>query len=267
MTFPTEDIEEYSWYAFFNLGPERDKRLEYYHYTNSENLKHIVKEDHVDFRLTRADKFSDTQEMQHIIPIFEEVCEELLLGGKIDKTFYYTVKTCISDVRTWAEEFRKYYVFCLSANGTSSHLKERYACRDGKAGTIIGIQGLALEEVRIALHGDEERAAPKIYFFDVIYNREEMKAIFSSTIKRICELSDGSKNSNNAIARTVNALALYSLVYKPPSYAEEEETRLIVDLPRLTLPRERFYQDDDGFWHILLPKESVYGIVEIKKTG
>ena len=263
--FPTTDIVEFSWYIVLCAGPEYVRRLGYFHYTNLDNLPFILKEDCLDLRLTRADCFMDKQEMLHIVPILEEVSKELLQKGAIDREFYSTIKKGIMKAKMLTEEFRKYYVFSFSANEDSSHLKEHYACKGGKDGVIIGIRALALEDMLFSKDINRNKAVYGMYIYDVIYNREELKNGFGETIKRLYEIGKKTEESLKAIERTVKALIKYGLIYKPASFAKEEETRLIVDMSSLTLPKEKFYQDDDRYLHILLPKKSLYNTVEITK--
>ena len=263
--FPTTDIVEYSWYIALCAGPEYIRRPRFFHYTNLDNLSFILKEDCLDLRLTRADCFMDKQEMLHIVPILEEVSEELLQKGDIDGDFYGIINEDILKAKMLTEEFRKYYVFSFSANEASSHLKEHYACKDGKDGVIIGVRALALEDMLFTKDINTNKVICGMHIYDVFYNREELKNGFCETIKLLYGISEKTEESDKAIKRTVNALIQYSLVYKPASFAHEEETRLIVDMSSLTLSKEKFYQDDDRYLHILLPKESLYNTVEITK--
>lgn len=260
--FPTTDIVQFSWYTVFNTGPECNGSLNYFHYTNSDNLAFILKEDCIDLRLSRADCFADKQEMLHIVPIFEDVLEELLQKGDIDIEFHRMIKSCISDAKLLIVDFRKFYVFCLSANGNSAYLKENYACRDGKDGVIIGIQGLALEDIQFTSEGNP---VDGIDLYDVIYDSEELKNGFSRILKQLYNMRDRDTDLSLVTKRVINALCTYGLAYKPLPFVHEEETRMIVDISRLTLAKERFYQDDDRYLHILLPTESLYNIIKITK--
>lgn len=263
--FPTTDIGEFSYFVVFNTGPECKRRLEYFHYTNLENLQYIMNDSCIDLRFTRADSFADEQEVWHIVPLFEDVCADLLGKGDIDIGFYNLVKSCISDTCECIKEFRKYFVFCLSANANSAYLKENYACRGGKDGAIIGIQALEFENLQFTMVGDREKPADGIYIRDVIYDRYELQNGFYEIVKQLYEMTSSNPESTKALKRTVNALiTAYSLVYKPLPFAQEEETRVIVDLSRLTLPKDKYYQNDDHYLHILLPLDGLYQIERIR---
>lgn len=257
-SFPITNISEFSWYAVFNTGPEYGRELQYFHYTNLDNRKLILKDDCIDLRLTRADCFADKQEMLHVIPIIEDVCVELLDRGQIDREFYTTIKQSTINNQSILKEFRKFYVFCLSANGNSSYLKENYACKDGKNGVVIGIQETAFEDLQFYIDGEAEKPVDGIYMYDVIYDKEELHDGFYRIIKTLYKLRYHGAANEKAIKKTLGALITYGLVYKPFAFDQEEETRLIVDLPKLTLAKDKYYQDDARYLHIKLPIEALY---------
>lgn len=257
-SFPTTNISEFSWHTVFNTGPEYGRELQYFHYTNLDNRELILKDDCIDLRLTRADCFADKQEMLHVIPIIEDVCVELLNRGQIDRKFYSTIKQSTTNVRHILEKFRKFYVFCLSANGDSSFLKENYACKGRKNGVIIGMHGVAFEDLQFYVDKEEEKSVDGIYMYDVIYDKEELHDGFYRIIKTLYKLRYQGAANGKAIKRTLGALITYGLVYKPFAFDQEEETRLIVDLPKLTLAKDKYYQDDARYLHIKLPIEALY---------
>lgn len=264
--FPTKDLEEYSWFTVFGTGPSCERKSEYYHYTNWSNLKFIRKDDCIDLRFTRADCFEDKEENKHIIPVLDEVCKDLLKKDCIDKVFYDSIRRYISDNESLINEFRKYYVFCFSANGDSAFLKGNYACRGGKDGVIIGMQGMALEDIRFCIDEEKEKSVDGIYLYDVIYNRSELHDGFSRIIQHLYEMRNQNAENLKAIKRTLTALMIYGLVYKSPSFAQEEESRMIVDLSKLTLPKDKYYLEDDQYLHIKLPKESLFNVIEVPYT-
>ena len=260
--YPTTDITEFSFYAVFNIGPEYNSRPQYFHYTNLDNIGFILKDDHIDLRLTRADYLADTAEMRHIIPVVEDACTDLLQQGAIDREFCHRIKVCLSGSEPFIEEFRKYYVFCMSANGDATYLKENYACKGGKDGAIIGIQGLAFEDIQFAKDGEKEKPVFGINIYDVIYSGEKLKKDFCKIFMQLYEMNDGNAESREAIERVVKTMITYALVYKSSIFSKEEETRVVIDIARLTLPEEKYYQDDNRYLHILLPKNS---LCEMKK--
>lgn len=260
-SFPTTDIAEFSWHTAFNTGPEHERRLQYFHYTNLDNLKFILTDDGIDLRLTRADCFADKWEMLHSVPILEDVCAELLETDCIDRAFYTMLKQSVTDARIFLEEFRKFYVFCLSTNGNSLYLKEYYACKDGKNGAIIGIQETAFEDLQFYADGEEEKSVDGIYMYDVIYDPKELHDGFCKIIRTLYELRNKDAESKKAVQRAINALIMYGLVYKPPVFKKEEETRIIVDISKLTLPQNKYFQDNKRYLHIKLSKDALYGEV------
>lgn len=260
-SFPTTDIDEYSWYTVFNTGPECRQNPQYFHYTNLDNRKLILRDDCIDLRFTRADCFADEQEMMHIVQIIEDVCTELLERGCIDRAFYTTIKQSIVNAKTFLIEFRKFYVFCLSTNGNSLHMKENYACKGGKDGVIIGIQGLALEDLQFYTNGEADKTVDGINMYDVIYDKDEIYDGFCKIIKTMYKLARQDAESKKATERTIYALITYGLAYKPPAFEKEEETRIIVDASKLSLPTNRYYQNDKRYLHIKLPIGALYNEV------
>ena len=263
--YPTNNLEEYFWYVLLGSGPDFEHRPQLYHYTKLENKPLILKNDCIHLRLTRADSFADTQEIQHIVMVMEDACTNCLHNGVIDEVFYDVINHAIASTEAILSEYRKYYIFCTSSNGDSAYLKEYYACRGNDEGLIIGFQQLAFQDYQWIVEKDREQLEDGIYLYDVIYNKAELQNAFSVVIETLYQMRDQDTRELPTIQKTIHTLVtMYSLAYKDPEFSDEEETRLIVDASKLP-PKDEIKNTDDRYYYLDLPHWALYALYKVSR--
>ncbi len=265
---------------FANAGYESCPSL--FHYTNAVNENLIIKDNHYQFLMTRADCFSDREEGKHIKAVFEDACEECIQNGTIDEEYNKTLKSALDDFDAIAEEQRRWYVLSFSKQENCKYLIKNYACRDKKGnaveGICIGIQALVLENM---LEDNDSNTEPDgteliepgyktgidICLYDVLYDKCKLSNDMQALIKRMYDLRQQDDGQYTLTKKTVTGiLAAYSLVYKSGRFAEEKETRLIINMNKAKALPDFICQDaGSGGRHIYLKlkdKEKTYYQIE-----
>jgi len=130
-------------HSFDKLKPSSILNL--FHYTNKIAKAKIVCESGIDFRLSQVGGFIDKNEGIQIIEPFYHACGRLHEQGKINDEFFKIARNItLLDIRSKHEET---WILCMSQNGYSTYMKERYASKDG---WIIGIQSYAFKDFEMS---------------------------------------------------------------------------------------------------------------------
>lgn len=203
--------------------------LTLYHYTSNEAKKNIVNEktDSINFRLTKASDFLDKNEGSYIFEPYLHACGSLYNTDEIDFDFYNLLKELTaSDIAIGIDHI---WVLCLTAEGYSKYMKERYAPNDG---WLIGLHATAIEDLIFAFSRDTDQLN-RIDMAEVRYSYQKMKKEIQELIRHLydCYQSDNSssKKEKDGFAKSIIKLYLstYNLCYKVSSYSAEKETRVI----------------------------------------
>ena len=256
--FPTSSLEELVYYsALFTLG-DYTPVPQLYHYTLTENKDKICQERNLDFRFTQASRFSDKEETRHFSKFLCEQFKQLRDGRRIDGQFYKVLCRALDETDIITEELKKLYVLCFSKEGNHPYLKEHYACKNGKPGSIIGVQTYEFDNIEdVVRHRDEPTASFTLY--DVLYDEKELAECIVNIVLRAYSLRDQDDADYRLTRRIVHGLVWsYGLAYKGPEFAEEKETRLVVYEDIFNYCGEAFKRDADGDIHMLLPKSALY---------
>ena len=209
---------------------ESKQFLNLFHYTTDANKNRIVSENGIDFKFSRAEKFLDKNEGVQIMEPFYHACGRLHEYGEIDDEFFGVIRSIVVDDMENEEDL---WILCLSQNGCSSYMKERYASRNG---WIIGVQAHALKDLKF----DFDNALGDIRIVAVQYSHAKMRRIFESDLKKLYRwyCNDKKKNtfgSKKALRQRlkdviIGRLSFYRYCYKNSDYKHEEEIRVLVNI-------------------------------------
>ena len=232
-----------------------------FHYTNASNREYIIKDDYIDLRFTRADAFFDEKEGQHIINVYSDAVEQCLHNKQIDFAFSEVLLSVIRDFASLCNTIRKKYVFCFSKAEMNQYLIENYACRNKRAGMIIGFHSYKIEELTDIIYKDRY----PVELYDVVYDGRYLSAYIQTLICRMYQLKEQDDAQMTLIKRVaMNQLAMYSLVYKSPVYAEEKESRMIVDYSLIDPNNSQVFLDSNhNYIHVLVENSFLYNTSEV----
>ena len=254
------DLKELFWYSILSTDNEYASVLCLNHYTNAENKSHIVKDDFLDIRLTRADNFLDKDEGEHIINVFRYTIKKCVRCKKIDSAYSSALLSVINDYQLIVNKLKEKYIFCFSKNCYNTYLRENYACKNGKNGIIIEFNALDIEML------DEIKCNGKlqISLVDVLYDKIKLSKYMEELICRMYHLRS-QDDEDLTIAKKIayRQLIIYSLAYKKSEYALEEETRLIVSCSDDVESDRIYFDSDKNYLHILLDKTALYHVTEV----
>lgn len=267
-----DSLNTFGWDLCLHRFEELEPRnlLNLFHYTNKFAKTKIVNDRGIDFRLSRVKDFIDKNEGVQIIEPFYHACGRLHEHGEIDDEFFEIVRSiAVKDIGNKDEDL---WILCLSQNGFSSYMKERYASKDG---WIIGVQAYALEDLKVNL----DNALGYISIVAVQYSNAKMRRIFESDLKRLYQWYCYDKKNNTfgsqkALQQKLknmisSRLSFYRYCYKNADYKQEEEIRVLVNIkPGFTewsseendivLKREK--NNNKSELHLLFGKEYIYSI-------
>lgn len=204
-----------------------------YHYTNAVAKQKIVDGKRLDFQLTKTDAFLDKNEGTSILEPYYHACGHLYETGKIDSEFYLIARSITA--RMLRDHVADLWALCLTPQGCSSFMKERYAPNDG---WIISFASDALAELWLAFpkkYGRFER-------IQIQYSFKKMKRRLESILKRIFnaykkDLKAQLPNVREAVTKLLlHVVYYYGLRYKGKEYQEEKEVRLLFRLAKNVRP-------------------------------
>lgn len=202
--------------------------LKLFHYTSNESKEKIIKDDYIDFRLTRAEDFLDKNEGTQILEPFHHACGILYENDEIDGDFYGVLHDINADM------IRKYnsgaWILCLTPNGNSKYMKSRYAPKDG---WIIGLNIVPLED----LCNNFNQQYGEFDLCTVEYSLAKMRDKFLHNLRKIYSyyqkyLKHDEYNSKDKTKSTlrefmIQYISMNCYCYKSSDYKKEEEIRLI----------------------------------------
>ena len=209
--------------------------LSLYHYTSDYSKNQIVNEEKgsVNFQLSKASGFLDKNEGIYILEPYFHACGYLYDKNIIDYDFYKLLRTVkVSNIR---RGLKSIWILCLTAEGYSKFMKERYAPNDG---WLIELSMNAFDELVSEFNDDVDNYPNYIYMAEIRYSYHEMKENIQDFIIEIfkCYKSDSctsKKTKNNLVIRTIESyLCRYNFCYKSSAYKEEKEIRLICNIKK-----------------------------------
>lgn len=217
-----------------------------FHYTRKSNEKQILKNNKIDFRMSKARELLDQNEGNSIFEPYYHACGCLFDKQEIDDKFFRLVRSITPEMLSSKEDT---WILSLSSDGDSSFLKERYAAKDC---LIIGLQAHRLLDLK-----DSESNCESYVNFQVLqvcYSFADMKENFSRILREAygayCLPSRKTKDiKNRIIGLLVEALETYRYEYKERTYQEEREIRLVFQkrkaFNRLKVGNDAFLQFDE----------------------
>ncbi len=268
--FKCNSLNTFGWDLCLHRFEELEPRnfLNLFHYTNKFAKAKIVNDRGIDFRLSRVEDFIDKNEGVQIIEPFYHACGRLHELGKIDDDFFGIIRSItVKDIRNKDEDL---WILCLSQNGFSSYMKERYASKDG---WLIGVQAYALEDLKY----DFDKSIGYIEIVAVQYSHAKMRRIFESDLKKLyrwyCyDKKNNTFGSQRSLQQKLKSmisrrLSFYRYCYKSADYKHEEEIRVLVNIkPGFTawcsdendISLMRVMNNIKAELHLLFGKEYIY---------
>ncbi len=200
---------------------------QYYHYTSARVKEKIVEGKMLKFRLSMMKDFLDANEGTMILEPYYHACGRLHEDGSIDDDFFLVARSITAQMLR--KQNKNIWVLCLSPNGCSPFMKERYASKDG---WIVSFQSSTL--VDLCLDFPENWG-----FFQTVemqYSFAQMRRLMEKNLKKLfkgyqndlkAEIQGVKKNLKQQLLRL---LYQHSLCYKGEAYRREQEVRLILHL-------------------------------------
>jgi len=257
-----KSLKELAIIAYLFNDVEYDVCLELYHYTNSKNQKYIIKDDCIDLRFTRADRFdSDPNEGKHVMILFRKACIKAVQEQKISAELGEIIISAINDFNPICKEYRNQYVFCFSKNHRNKKLIDEYAHKNNKSGVIIGFQSINIEDM---VNDKENMMAFQL--IDVRYGEESLLENICSLFVRMYELKDEDDEKYSEIRSIIiNQLCIYCLACKDANFKDEEETRMIINYDKVKQNCKYACIDpnNEKYLHCLIGKKCLYNVEEI----
>lgn len=220
-----------------------------YHYTKPESFRNIIQSRQL--RLTNVKDFEDKSEGKIIIPLFREICDELLDDGEINKEQHRLLSSIELDFKYaffhftgHINEYENYervetpcdmHVCCFCKNENSDYMWKNYCEKDTESGYNICVD---LELI------SKEIANPsfKCFVGSVCYDKDRMKDILKRYVRHVSGFGD------NMVSFVKNMLNRLSLFIKSEEYSSEEEIRMVLAVP---IDKETsLYKDQIGRIHI-----------------
>ena len=228
-----EDVQDELWIYSPSTDP-KIKPLSLFHYTSNDSKSKIVDEEtgSVNFRLTMTADFLDKNEGIYILEPYYHACGYLYDNNIIDFDFYSILKSIKpSDI---ADEAKDLWILCLTAEGYSKYMKERYAPNDGWQ---IELTAMSFEDLVFDFNSCDN-SPNYVYLAEIQYSYKMMKKQIQKAIKRIYNFykSDNSVLENEkriiVVQSVIAYLTKYNFCYKSSSYKEEKEIRLICHIEK-----------------------------------
>ncbi len=220
--YKNNDIEELLWYAAIITEAKFDSCPSLFHYTSREVADKILAENKISLKFSKAKDFEDSKEGKHIEKILREICDELFCLEEKKLLFYKAIFEAIESNEE-VSDLKESYVFCFSKEENNPYLKENYACRTGRNGTIVGIQTLALEDICY------DHSSNLVFLYDVIYDRDKIKEPIKHAIKKAFELRRQDDIDFSTTKKIIHSIIRnYGLVYKGMEFSEEKESRMVI---------------------------------------
>lgn len=266
-----------------------DKSDSIYHYTSTEGILGILREDGISLWFSQYDSLNDMTEGTHVVSVYQEVCDDLVKNGQIEDRFYraiYDIKPmdkemflyskeylpagqCSTEVvdRCKFEEIQK-YVCCFSKNRDSLPMWNYYTKGDRYEGYNIGV---CLWRTQHSGVQDYYGKGYSLDFFTVIYSDEYKRKILRDKIEEIHTFYTDDMGEND-LSRIRDALKSYlknlSLKFKQQCFEHEQEVRAILTISKESpLYKDKFkvkYRSKAGYVipyiEVNFPKEIVSGI-------
>lgn len=234
------------------------------HYTASENLSKILRKNGIVLRFSAAEDMNDSSEGEVTESIYKSVCEELLKKAKINQQF----RNLAIGIKAVGENLffqpdpdeklhclglaaylnRAVYLCCFSRNSNSDYMWQTYIKNEKHEGYSLGFRKMDLDQAAIVYTADDGKTmlnrSQNVEFqvIPVVY-KDALKKSYMETL--ILTVYDCWKKGgiSDLEARVVIGGILNTLqyVFKEPRYADEEEVRVL-----LYIPKEQEYQENDG---------------------
>lgn len=233
MKYKSNNLEELQYEVLF-VSPFAEPTispLSLYHYTSHDSKSKIVNEEtgSVNFRLTKASDFQDKNEGTHILEPYLHACGSLYDQKIIDHNFYHILKNIkASDIVSGIDDI---WILCLTAEGYSRHMKERYAPNDG---WLIELHKLSFDDLIFCFN--TVNCHNHIRLVEVQYSYQIMKEQLEEVINKLfdCYRKDDTSTKEAKQSMVIKIIKSYlsqcAFGYKSDFYKNEKEIRLVIHM-------------------------------------
>lgn len=246
----------------YRFSNNKNITLPLWHYTSADGFLGIIRNEpnehgKLHFWFTRSDCLNDTSEGNHILNLFQRICERMLNKNKIDNNFY----NCIKGIEIPPDQFLVYPIVppegfagaimsdCVPCDAfiCSFSLKEdsldmwRYYSK-GNGGYGLKLKPFIFDkqkEFEHSLQYQEDTEYSIIRSYEVIYDDKIKEEILE---KIITDTFSVYRNSNDTMEKIISeiqgvirfSLKFYQFQFKHECYASEKEYRFVFFRPRTT---------------------------------
>ena len=240
------------------------------HYTASENLPKILRANGIVLRFSAVEGMNDSREGKVTESIYKSVCEELLKKAKINQQFCKLAIEIEADGKTKADGKtlflepdpdkkphclglatqleRAVYLCCFSRKPNSDYMWQTYIKNEKREGYSLGFRKIALDQAAIVYTADDGKTmlnrSQNVEFqvIPVVYKDALKKSYMETLILTVYDCwKKGGISDPEARVVIGGILNTLQYVFKEPQYADEEEVRVL-----LYIPKEQEYQENDG---------------------
>lgn len=234
------------------------------HYTASENLPKILRENGIVLRFSAVEGMNDSREGKVTESIYKSVCEELLKEAKINQQFCKLAIEIEADGKTLFLEpdpdkkphclglatqlERAVYLCCFSRKPNSDYMWQTYIKNEKREGYSLGFRKMDLGQAAIVYTADDGKTilnrSQNVEFqvIPVVYRDDLKKSYMETLILTVYDCWEKGGISDHEVQVVIGGiLNTLQYVFKEPQYADEEEVRVL-----LYIPEEQKHQGTDG---------------------
>lgn len=234
------------------------------HYTASENLPKILRANGIVLWFSAAEDMNDSSEGEVTRSIYKSACEELLKKAKINQQFCKLAIGIEADGKTLflesdpdkkphclglaTQHERAVYLCCFSRNSNSDYMWQTYIKNEKHEGYSLGFRKMDLDQAAIVYTADDGKTmlnrSQNVEFqvIPVVYKDALKKSYMETLILTVYDCwKKGGISDPEARVVIGGILNTLQYVFKEPRYADEEEVRVL-----LYIPKEQEYQENDG---------------------
>lgn len=234
------------------------------HYTASENLPKILRKNGIVLRFSAVEGMNDSREGKVTESIYKSVCEELLEEMQIDQQF---CKLAIEIKAVGKNLFfrpdpdkkphclgvatpfdRAVYLCCFSRKPNSDYMWQTYIKNEKREGYSLGFRKMDLDHAAIVYKTNDGKTMlnrsqnVKFQVIPVVYRDDLKKSYMETLILTVYDCWEKGGISDHEVQVVIGGiLNTLQYVFKEPQYADEEEVRVL-----LYIPKEQKYQGTDG---------------------
>ena len=216
------------------------ERINYYHYTNYDNLNNIIHRDGYRFKMTDYEFFEDKLEGKLIIQLYKEVVAELYNNNLIKNDLYNILNSVELNDKGLVKVSKDYYdydkyrlfVTCFTNKINDTYMWNNYGNGTSKIKMCIvapsylfNTQHMCINKINQTKVYDNNYKVQK-----VIYDKNEQKEMLKASILNCIELYNQDNTLNRLKFYILEDLKYYQLMFKTSDYAKENEFRIIYTL-------------------------------------